>query len=113
MQNSALEGINSSKKIADLAEYGKDISENNNAIKNASYQELYAQLQKMVTKYNADINAAGLINGIKVVYDLPSETFTIQSMTEQLRYINRMIPFFASAREGGKCAIEQFTKHII
>lgn len=112
MQKSALQDIDSSKKIADLAEYIKDISENNNAIRNASSPELYTQLQKMVSKYNADINAAGLMSGITVCYNLPPETFTIQNMTEQLSYINRMIPSFAFAREGGKFAIELLTKLI-
>lgn len=109
MQSSALQGISSLKKIADLTEYAKDISENNSAIQNANDKELYSQLQKMINKYAVDINTAGLINGIKVYYDIPSEVFTKQLMKEQLVYINQMIPYFAFMREGGNFAIEQLT----
>jgi hypothetical protein len=89
------------KEIYDIAEYLKEMQENENIINNYDRDRAVKQNQKLTTKYMLELNMiATLTKNNNYVVQVDYRIITDEKIRNDLKYLNNLIPLIALSRMG-------------
>ena len=111
--NHLQEQIERFKTAADLVEDYEDFLECQRLITDFDRTQAFGHLQKIVHKYESQINQLGLFEGnIRVIHGVSFDDKDDYFIMSQLSFIGQRIPMYVFIREGEKELLKDLEKRI-